>query len=112
MKLHKPLILAPAGNKASFLAAVAAGADAVYCGLKQYSARMAAKNFTLNELASLTDLAHRKGVKVFVAFNTAIWGPASATSNFSGLAHTSHTAQMSATRSFHLTTGQLHQMPR
>ena len=72
MKTAKPLILAPAGNKASFLAAVAAGADAVYCGLKQYSARMAAKNFTFAELASLTELAHRKGIQVFVAFNTAI----------------------------------------
>ena len=68
----KPFILAPAGNKASFLAAIAAGADAVYCGLKQYSARMAAKNFTFEELASLTDLAHRKGVHVYIAFNTAI----------------------------------------
>ena len=34
-----PLILAPAGNRAAFLAALAAGADAVYCGLKSYSAR-------------------------------------------------------------------------
>ena len=32
--LSRPSILAPAGNKASFLAALAAGADAVYCGLK------------------------------------------------------------------------------
>jgi len=37
-KLIIPSILAPAGNKASFLAALAAGADAVYCGLKQFSA--------------------------------------------------------------------------
>ena len=42
-----PQILAPAGNRASFLAALAAGADAVYCGMKQLSARMEAKNFTL-----------------------------------------------------------------
>ncbi len=68
----KPSILAPAGSKASFLAAIAAGADAVYCGLKQYSARMAAKNFTFSELASLTDLAHRKGIQVFIAFNTTV----------------------------------------
>ena len=43
-----PEILAPAGNKASFLAAIAAGADAVYCGLKFFSAHMAAKNFTID----------------------------------------------------------------
>jgi putative protease len=65
-----PEILAPAGNKASFLAAVAAGADAVYCGLKHFSARMEAKNFTIEEFTALVKLAHRKGVKVFVAVNS------------------------------------------
>ncbi|MFH0788339.1 MAG: peptidase U32 family protein [Pseudomonadota bacterium] len=68
----RPLILAPAGNKAGFLAALAAGADAIYCGLKQFSARMEAKNFTLKELAGLTDLAHQKGAKVYVTLNTLI----------------------------------------
>src|SRR5210317_954362 len=65
-----PEILAPAGNKASFLAAIAAGADAVYCGLKFFSARMAAKNFTIEEFTALVGLAHKKGVKVFVALNS------------------------------------------
>ena len=68
----RPLILAPAGNKASFLAALAAGAEAIYCGLKQLSARMEAKNFSLDELAGLTDLAHLKGTQVFVTLNTFI----------------------------------------
>ena len=63
------MILAPAGNRASFLAALAAGADAVYCGLKSYSARAAAKNFGIPELAVLTKLAHRKGTRVHTAFN-------------------------------------------
>ncbi len=65
-----PEILAPAGNKASFLAAVAAGADAIYCGLKFFSARMEAKNFTIEEFTALVRLAHEKGVKVFVAVNS------------------------------------------
>jgi len=65
-----PLILAPAGNKNCFLAAIAAGADAVYCGLKLFSARMEAKNFTLEELARITGLAHDKGVKVYLALNS------------------------------------------
>jgi len=64
-----PLILAPAGNRAAFLAALAAGADAVYCGLKSYSARAEAKNFTVSELAPLTELAHSNGMRVHVAFN-------------------------------------------
>jgi putative protease len=67
-----PNILAPAGSKPSFLAALAAGADAVYCGLKAFSARMEAQNFTLEELASLTALAHGKGMRVFVTLNTLI----------------------------------------
>jgi putative protease len=65
----KPAILAPAGNKDAFMAAVAAGADAVYCGLKQFSARMEAKNFALEELNRLTRFAHEKGVGVYVAIN-------------------------------------------
>ncbi len=67
-----PAILAPAGNRAAFLAALAAGADAVYCGLKAFSARMAAENFTPESLAPLVRLAHAKGAAVYVALNTLI----------------------------------------
>lgn len=69
---RRPLVLAPAGSRPSFLAALAAGADAVYCGLKSFSARMEAQNFTLEELASLTELAHTKGARVFVTLNTLV----------------------------------------
>ena len=57
---RRPEILAPAGDTPSFLAALAAGADAVYLGLKHFSARMQAENFGLTELSRLTDLAHAK----------------------------------------------------
>ena len=70
MNSHTPMILAPAGNKNSFLAAIAAGADAIYCGLKIFSARMEADNFSIEDLSRLTRLAHAKGVKVYVAFNS------------------------------------------
>jgi putative protease len=70
LSANRPDILAPAGNRASFLAAIAAGADAVYCGLKAFSARMEAKNFTLEELAPLVDLARHKGIKVYVTINS------------------------------------------
>jgi U32 family peptidase len=66
----KPEILAPAGQRDSFLAALAAGADAIYCGLKSYSARMAAHNFAPSELASLIELAHAQDVKVYLTVNT------------------------------------------
>ncbi|WP_045221749.1 peptidase U32 family protein [Desulfonatronum thioautotrophicum] len=69
---HVPEILAPAGDRQAFLAALAAGADAVYCGLKHFSARMEAENFSLAELADLTRLAHAKGRRVLVAMNTLV----------------------------------------
>ncbi len=71
----RPEILAPAGDTDSFLAAIAAGADAVYCGLKNFSARMEADNFSLTELAALTELAHAKGVRVHVAVNNLLKTP-------------------------------------
>jgi putative protease len=69
MQSHRPEIMAPAGDRASFLAGVTAGADAIYLGLKHFSARMQAKNFGLGELAALTQYAHSKGVRVYVAMN-------------------------------------------
>ena len=68
--IRTPIILAPAGNKASFLSAIAAGADAIYCGLKLFSARMEADNFSMEELASLTSLARANNVKVYVTMNS------------------------------------------
>ena len=67
---HKPEILAPAGDTSSALAAFAAGADAVYLGLKHFSARMTADNFSTLELSRLVDLAHSEDRKVYVALNT------------------------------------------
>ncbi|MDD9305153.1 MAG: U32 family peptidase [Desulfobacter sp.] len=65
-----PMILAPAGDKNAFLAAMAAGADAIYCGLKIFSARMEADNFSIESLSRLTRLAHSKNIKVYIAFNS------------------------------------------
>lgn len=67
-----PLILAPAGSRQSFFAGLAAGADAIYCGLKQYSARMEAKNFSEEELQRLTEMAHENGVAVYIAMNAVL----------------------------------------
>ena len=69
---RRPEILAPAGDAPSFLAALAAGADAVYLGLKHFSARMQAENFGLTELSRLTDLAHAENARVYVAMNTLV----------------------------------------
>ncbi len=68
----QPEILAPAGDKPSFLAALAAGANAIYLGLKHFSARMQAENFSISELAGLVELAHSKDAKVYVAMNSLV----------------------------------------
>lgn len=68
----KPEILAPAGDEDCFLAALAAGADAIYVGLKQFSARMKAENFHMEQLARLTELAHSFQRRVYVALNTLV----------------------------------------
>ncbi len=72
MRSHTPAILAPAGDKTTFLAAVAAGADAIYCGLKLFSARMEAANFSIEELSRLSRLARSRQIQVHIAFNTLI----------------------------------------
>ena len=72
MTRNLPAILAPAGDKTAFLAAVAAGADAIYCGLKMFSARMEAHNFSIEDLSRLGRLAHARQIKVYIAFNTTL----------------------------------------
>ena len=65
-------ILAPAGDKNSVLAAVNAGANAVYLGLKAYSARSSAKNFDYENFEEISKYCHLFGVKVYVALNTLV----------------------------------------
>lgn len=65
-------ILAPAGDKNSVLAAVNAGADAVYLGLKVYSARSSAENFDYENFEEISKYCHLFGVKVYVALNTIV----------------------------------------
>ena len=47
---NKVELLAPCGNLSILKTAVDAGADSVYLGLKEFSARASADNFTLDEL--------------------------------------------------------------
>jgi putative protease len=68
----KPELLAPAGNIESFFGAIQSGADAVYLGLKKFSARATAANFTIDDLATLMPFAHKRGVHIYVALNSQI----------------------------------------
>lgn len=65
-------ILAPAGSKENLISAVSAGADAVYLGLTDFSARKTAENFTLDNLKFAVAYAKTFGVKVYVTVNTLI----------------------------------------
>ena len=68
----KTEILAPAGNLEQLQASVQAGADAVYLGLKSFSARQNAKNFNDQELKEAVQFAHERDVRVYAALNTLI----------------------------------------
>ncbi|MBR3804522.1 MAG: U32 family peptidase [Clostridia bacterium] len=65
-------ILAPAGSKENLISAINAGADAVYLGLTDFSARKTADNFTLEDLKYAVAYAKTFGVKVYVTVNTLI----------------------------------------
>ena len=65
-------LLAPAGSPEALLAAVSFGADAVYIGGRNFSARHGAKNFSDEELEEAVKYCHLRGVKVHVTANTLI----------------------------------------
>lgn len=67
---NKIELLAPCGNLEILKVAVDSGADSVYLGLKEYSARAGAENFTLDELEEGVDYAHARSARVFLAVNT------------------------------------------
>ncbi len=66
-------ILAPAGGMPQLVAAVRSGADAVYVGLKKFSARASAANFDSEELKEAVRYCHTYGVKLHVTLNTLIY---------------------------------------
>lgn len=68
----KPEIMSPAGYWPQLHAAIEAGADAVYFGLKHFTAR-AKVGFTLAELPDVMQMLHSRGVKGYVTFNTLIF---------------------------------------
>lgn len=65
-------LLAPAGGKEHFLAAVDSGADAVYFGLKRFSARNSAENFDFEQLDYCLKYAKTFGVRAYAAMNTLV----------------------------------------
>jgi putative protease len=65
-------LLAPGGDLDSIKAAIAAGADAVYCGLDSFNARKRAVNLSFDELSGVIRLAHQHSCQVFLTLNIII----------------------------------------
>lgn len=65
-------VLAPAGGEEQLIAAVRAGADAVYLGTGSFNARRNAANFDAEALKKAVSYCHGRGVKVHVTCNTLI----------------------------------------
>ncbi len=68
-----PELLAPAGGLDQMLAAIAAGADAIYAGLGGFNARVSAHGFTDDEFARACAVAHAHGVRVYVTLNVFVF---------------------------------------
>lgn len=71
--MKKPELLAPAGNMDAFLAAIEAGADAIYIGGYTFGARSFANNFSDDEIIKCINYAHLYGVKVYITVNTIVY---------------------------------------
>jgi len=70
-------LLAPAGNFPMLVAAVNAGADAVYFGLQKFGMRASARNFTIKDLDKMREICNQglngRKVKIYLTLNTIIY---------------------------------------
>lgn len=71
--ISEPELLLPAGDFEAIRAAVQNGADAVYLGGKDFSARQNAKNFDGDGLKEAVSYCHARGVKVYQTLNTLLF---------------------------------------
>jgi collagenase-like PrtC family protease len=62
-------LLAPAGDWAALAAALDAGADAIYFGLRTLNARRRAKNFSPDEFVKAVEAIHARGAKAYLTLN-------------------------------------------
>ncbi len=65
-------VLAPAGGPETVIAAVRAGADAVYFGAPGFNARRNAENFGRAEMKEAIEFCRIRGVKTYLTLNTLI----------------------------------------
>lgn len=69
-KKRKSELLAPAGDIDGAAGAINAGADAVYLGTEEFSARAYAKNLTIEETIEMIHYAHLYQRKIYLTMNT------------------------------------------
>jgi U32 family peptidase len=70
--MAKVELLAPAGNAATFGAALDGGADAIYVGAPGFNARNLSRDLRLEEIAAMISTCRRLGKKLFVAANSLV----------------------------------------
>jgi len=71
---NKMEIMAPAGSYESLMAAINAGADAVYFGAENLNMRARnSNNFSLEDLAKISAICKGKNVKSYLTLNTVIY---------------------------------------
>jgi putative protease len=73
MRSKKPELLSPVQDYTSLTVAIENGADAVFFGIKGFNMRAGAKNFTIKDLPKIVKIAHKGGVKTYLAINTIIY---------------------------------------
>ncbi|MBR4945614.1 MAG: U32 family peptidase, partial [Kiritimatiellae bacterium] len=72
--MNLPELLAPAGDRASFNAALKAGADAIYIGIGRFNMRRSQDGcLHFNQIPNLVEAAHQQGVKLYVTLNTIVY---------------------------------------
>ncbi len=67
--MHKPELLAPAGDMEKLEIALDYGADAVYLGGEQFGLRAQAGTFSLSDLARAKALVQRRGKRLYLTLN-------------------------------------------
>jgi len=68
-----PELLAPAGDWKNLSAAIAAGADAVYFGVRGFNMRAGAKNFSAGELPKIAAYCHERKVRAYLTLNVVVF---------------------------------------
>lgn len=73
MALRKPELLAPVGNMISLKAAISAGCDAIYFGIKNFNMREGAKNFEFKDVKNISKICRENGVKLYLTLNIIVY---------------------------------------